>query len=90
MRRQDKLKELFKQIIDKMFEISGYELRYEDLVDRKDDWFSKYEMTAKQEEEWEKFCIGLISKTLRMPKYLAKREFQYIRLCYGLKIKDSE
>lgn len=90
MRRQEKVQQLFKQIIDKMFEISGYELRYEDIVNRKDDWFSKYEMTKKQDEEWEKTCIDLISKTLRVPKYLAKREFQYVRLCYGLKIKDLE
>jgi len=90
MTKQQKTHELFKQVINRMFEIAGYEFRYEEISKRKDDWFSQYEMTKQQDEIWERDCVDLISKKLRLPKYLAKREFQHIRLCYGLKIKDCE
>ena len=37
-----------KILIDKMFELAGHAVKYEDIVDRKDNWFWDWTMTMEQ------------------------------------------
>ena len=75
-----------KDIIDQMFIIAGHDLRYDDVVGRKDNWFQQYTMTEDQRKEWIDWGIKYLKKK-RYYKKIAEREMAWIDLFYGLKIK---
>ena len=88
--KANKEKQLLKELIDKMFEIAGHPLKFEDVEGRKDNWFQQYTMTEAQNEEWRDWGIKLIMKKRRYNKYLADREMRMLDLYCGLKISDSK
>ena len=88
--KEDKEKLILKELIDKMFEIAGHDLKFEDVEGRKDHWFQEYTMTEAQNEEWRDWGIKLIMKKRRYNKYLADREMRMLDLYCGLKISDSK
>jgi hypothetical protein len=90
MKREDKNKLILKGLIDKMFEIAGHPLKFEDVEGRTDNWFQQYTMTEAQNEEWRDWGIKLIMKKRRYNKYLADREMRMLDLYCGLKISDSK
>ena len=90
MKRADKNKLILKELIDKMFEIAGHPLKFEDVEGRKDNWFQQYTMTEAQNEEWRDWGIKLIMKKRRYNKFLADREIRWLDLYCGLKISDSK
>ena len=75
-----------KDIIDQMFIIAGHDLRYDDVVGRKDDWFQKYTMTEVQNKEWKNWGVNYLRKKT-FSKKIAEKEMAWIDLFYGLKIK---
>jgi hypothetical protein len=83
MKRNDKI---IKEIIDQMFIIAGHELRYDDVVGRKDNWFQQYTMTEAQNKEWRDWGVKYLKKK-RYFKKIAEREMAFIDLYCGLKIK---
>jgi len=89
-RKRDKDTLILKELIDKMFEIAGHDLKFEDVEGRKDNWFQQYTMTEAQNEEWRDWGIKLIMKKRRYNKYLADREMRMLDLYCGLKISDSK
>ena len=82
MKRSD---DLVKTLIDQMFIIAGHELRYDDVVGRKDNWFQQYTMTEAQRNEWKEWGISYIRKKKRWSKKLAEREMAFLDLYCGLK-----
>ena len=90
MKRVDKNQLILKELIDKMFEIAGHPLKFEDVEGRTDNWFQQYTMTEAQNEEWRDWGIKLIMKKRRYNKYLADREMRMLDLYCGLKISDSK
>ena len=90
MKRADKNKLVLKELIDKMFEIAGHPLKFEDVEGRTDNWFQQYTMTEAQNEEWREWGIKLIMKKRRYNRYLADREMRMLDLYCGLKISDSK
>ena len=40
--------DIAKTLIDKMFEIAGHQVTFEDIKDRKDNWYQQYTMTEEQ------------------------------------------
>jgi hypothetical protein len=88
--KANKERSLLKELIDKMFEIAGYDLKFEDVEGRKDHWFQEYTMTEAQDEEWKDWGIKLIMKKRRYNKYLADRQMRMLSLYCGLKISDSK
>ena len=90
MKRADKNKLVLKELIDKMFEIAGHPLKFEDVEGRTDNWFQQYTMTEAQNEEWRDWGIKLIMKKRRYNKYLADREMRMLDLYCGLKISDYD
>jgi hypothetical protein len=76
-----------KDIIDQMFIIAGHQVGYDDIVDRKDDWYCQWTMTEDQRKEWIDWGVAYIRKKKRWPKNLAEREMAYLDLYCGLKIK---
>lgn len=83
MKTNDKI---IKEIIDQMFIIAGHDLRYDDVVGRKDNWFQQYTMTEDQNKEWKDWAIAFLKKK-RYYKKIAEREVAMIDLYCGLKIK---
>lgn len=75
-------------LINKMFELSGHRVTYQDVLVRKDDWYNQYTITKDQEEEWIKFGIDVIRKEMKVPKYKAEREMGMVLLNWGLKCKE--
>jgi hypothetical protein len=88
--KANKERQLLKELIDKMFEIAGHDLKFEDVEGRKENWFQQYTMTEAQNEEWRDWGIKLIMKKRRYNKYLADREMRMLDLYCGLKISDSK
>jgi hypothetical protein len=88
--KANKERSLLKELIDKMFEIAGHDLKFEDVGGRKDHWFQEYTMTEAQDEEWKDWGIKLIMKKRRYNKYLADRQMRMLSLYCGLKISDSK
>ena len=81
------LDNIIKEIVMKQFDIIGEtDVKFEDL---KGEWYTDYTATTKQDKEWEEFCIKLMMKELRYTKKYARKQFQFINLSYGLKIKDN-
>jgi hypothetical protein len=89
-RKRDKDTLILKELIDKMFELAGHDLKFEDVEGRKDNWFQQYTMTEAQNEEWRDWGIKLIMKKRRYNKFLADREMRMLDLYCGLKISDSK
>lgn len=88
--RQEKIDLFLVDVINKMFEIAGHDVTYEDIKDRKDDWYTQWTMTVEQNEEWKEWGIQEIRKRFRYNKNWAEREMSMIILQWGLKFSDWE
>jgi len=88
--KQSKERLLLKDLIDKMFEIAGHDLKFEDVEGRKDNWYQQYTMTEDENKEWVKWGIDHIRKKRRLYKKLAEREMLYLNLYCGLKTIENE
>lgn len=86
--KTNKERQLLKELIDKMFEIAGHNLKFEDVEGRKDNWFQQYTMTETQNEEWKEWGTKLLAKKRRYGKKLADREMRMLDLYCGLKINN--
>lgn len=87
--RQEKIDQCMVTLINEMFKIAGHDVGFEDIKDRKDGWYTQWSMTEEQNQEWVKFGVDLIKKTLKINKKLAEREMQWFNLNYGLKIEEK-
>jgi hypothetical protein len=86
--KTNKERQLLKELIDKMFEIAGHNLKFEDVEGRKDNWFQQYTMTETQNEEWKEWGTKLLVKKCCYGKKLADREMRMLDLYCGLKISN--
>lgn len=77
-------------LINQMFIIAGHDVTYNDIKDRKDNWYAQWTMTVQQNEEWKLWGIDYLRKNLKMNKALAEREMLWINLMWGLKYSDFE
>ena len=88
--KENKKKLIIKELIDKMFEIAGHPLKFEDVEGRTDNWFQEYTMTEDQNKEWKDWGIKLLKKKRRYNNYLADLEIRMLDLYCGLKISDYD
>ena len=88
--KQSKQQRAVIDIINKMFELAGHEVTFEDVLHRKDNWFLEYTITEQQDREWVKWGIDYIRKNLKMNKERARREMMWMALSFGLKIQKDE
>ena len=85
------IRNLFLQnVINKMFEIAGHQITYDDVKDRKDAWYAEWTMTVEQNEEWKKWGIVEIKKQFKYNTLIAEREMGMISLMWGLKFSDFD
>lgn len=91
MNKVEKEQWIVKMLIDEMFIIAGYpDVSYEDIIDRKDNWWMDWSMTVEQNEQWKKAGIDILRRERKWPKYRAVREMDWFSLLYGLKFSDYE
>ena len=86
----EKAHSIVKHLIDKMFEFANLDVKYEDILGRKDDWYSQYTMTQEQHDLWREYSINYIKKEGRKPLKWAESEFVWFNLSYGLKIEQPK
>lgn len=95
---QQKLKQMAKRntqfiaetLINKMFEIAGHQVIFEDVKDREDNWYQQWTMTESQNLEWMEWGVSYLRKQLRINKKLAEREMGWINLSWGLKLRQDD
>ena len=88
--RQEKDELFIKDVINKMFEIAGHSITFDDIKDRKDDWFTQWTMTMEQNEEWKEWGIKEIVKRFRCNKKYAETQMGMISLNWGLKFSNFD
>ena len=85
---QEKKEKTVIDLINKMFEISGHTVTYDDIKERQDAWYTEWTMTVSQNEEWKKWGKKYLMKHLRMYSKIAEREMDMVSLMWGLKLSD--
>ena len=75
-------------LINQMFIIAGHQVTYEDIKDRKDNWWTEWTMTMAQADEWKAWGVDYLRKNLKLTKVLAEKEMQWVNLQWGLKYSD--
>jgi len=88
--KTNKERMFLKELIDKMFEIAGHNLKFEDVEGRTDNWYQQYTMTEAQNKEWREWGVKYIKKKKRHYSKIAEREMAMLDLYCGLKISDYE
>ena len=82
---EEKKEKLMIDLINKMFEIAGHNVTFEDIKDRKDDWYNQWTMTEDQYNQWRKWGVKQIKKVTKLTDVYADREMAMIGLNWGLK-----
>lgn len=88
--REQKREQVLIDLINKMFEIAGHEVTYDDIVGRTDQWYTEWTMTMAQAEEWRKWGKQHLKKALRISAKQAERDMMWANLQWGLKCNDFE
>jgi predicted ArsR family transcriptional regulator len=86
--RKEKLDKSIIDLINEMFRIAGHEVTYEDIKDRKDDWYTQWTMTMAQNDEWKAWGKTYLIKNLKLTSKYAEREMAMVSLMWGLKFND--
>ena len=86
--KQQKQYKMLVDLINEMFRIAGHAVTYDDVKDRKDDWFQQWTMTMDQNAEWQRWGKKYLQKNLNMYAKQAEKEMQWISLMWGLKLSD--
>ena len=85
MTPKEKQMKVVEELINKMFEIAGHEVTYNDIKDRKDDWYTQWTMTQDQERDWINWGVDHIRKQLKIPLQRAKLEMNMCNANWGLR-----
>lgn len=88
--REEKKEKAVKDLINQMFVIAGHDVTFEDIKDRKDDWYAQWTMTVQQAEEWKQWGKKYLMKELQMKAKQAETEMLWINMQWGLKYSNWE
>jgi len=85
---EQKREKMVVDMINKMFEIAGHSVTYDDVKDRKDDWYTQWTMTVEQNDEWKDWGRKYLMKELKMNKKYSETQMGMISLMWGLKFSN--
>jgi hypothetical protein len=88
--REEKREKAIIDLINQMFIIASHQVTYDDVKDRKDNWFQQWEMTAEQADEWKKWGKKYLMKNLNMYAKQAEKEMLWFNLQWGLTYSNWE
>lgn len=80
---------IVEDMINKMFKIAKHDVKFDDIKDRKDNWYQHWTMTNDQNSEWREWGIQYLRKNKRLVAHHAKTSMAWFDLMYGLTIKDA-
>ena len=60
--RKNKDEIIVETMINKMFEIAGHNVTFEDIKGRTDNWYQQWTMTEEQNQEWREWGIKYLKK----------------------------
>lgn len=83
--REQKRVKAVEDILNKMFEVAGHKVTFDDIKDRKDNWYQQYTMTETQYEEWKLWGKLYLIKNLKLYSKQAENEMSWICMQWGLK-----
>lgn len=86
-RKRPTPEDIVREVINRMFEIAGYDVCYEEIAGRKDDWYMQWEMTEEQGDIWKQWMIEYFIKECKYSPKMAEREAAMCNLMWGLKYK---
>jgi transcription initiation factor IIE alpha subunit len=86
--KQEKKEKSVIDLVNMMFEIAGHTVTFEDIKDRKDNWFHQWTMTTEQNDQWKLWGKKYLIKNLRMNAKMAEKEMMWVSLQWGLKFSD--
>jgi hypothetical protein len=86
--REQKREKAVIDLINEMFIIAGHEVTYDDIKDRKDNWYQEWTMTMQEYEDWKVWGKKYLMKSLRLSAKLAEKEMMWVGLQWGLKCRD--
>lgn len=90
----DKRKIFVTDALNKMFEICGSTMKYEDAVEaskNRSEWYLENEWNSDQREVWKKWFVTEVMKRKIVPSLQhANREFDWFDLAYGPKLNDTQ
>lgn len=89
MRAPDAQK-ILEHLINKMFEYAHVPQTYNDIKDRKDDWYFEHTMTTEQSNAFKDYAIRYLKRELKTGYYKADTEYQWFDLMYGLRVSDKK
>lgn len=79
--------EVVLEILNK--QLSYFDKTVDDVKDN-EKWYEENSFTEEQFEEWKNFSIELLRKKLKFNKTFAEKQFMWINLMWGFKIKENE
>jgi len=85
---EEKKEKAFIDLINQMFIIAGHDAAYDDIKDRKDDWYQQWTITNEESEEFLEWGKRYLMKHLQSTAKLAEKEMAWFFLAYGLKQSD--
>jgi hypothetical protein len=72
-------------ILNKMFEIAGHKVTFDDIKDRKDAWYNDWTMTEEQYDKWKEWGMKQFKKRFKLTDLYAERQMALIGSNWGLK-----
>jgi hypothetical protein len=82
---EERREKMLIDVLNKMFEIAGHNVTFDDIKDRKDAWYNEWTMTESQYDEWQKWGVKEYKKKFKLTEDYAKRQMGMIGLNWGLK-----
>lgn len=82
--------EIVRTIINKMFEIAGHNVTYDDVKGRTDAWYQDWTMTVAQDKKWKEWMVEYFKKDCKYYAKIAQREAAFCSLMWGLKYSDFD
>jgi|694.fasta_scaffold37092_2 aminoglycoside/choline kinase family phosphotransferase len=79
--------EVVLEILNK--QLSYFDKTVDDVKDN-EKWYEENSFTEEQFKEWKNFSIELLRKKLKFNKTFAEKQFMWINLMWGFKVKENE
>lgn len=81
---------IVEHLINKMFEYAHIPQTFDDIKDRKDEWYREFTMTQEESDAFKDYAVRYLKRELKTGYYKADTEYQWFDLMYGLKISDKK
>lgn len=82
--------DIVRHLINKMFEYAHVPQTYNDIKDRKDEWYQEFTMTQEESDAFKDYAIRYLKRELKTGYYKADTEYQWFDLMWGLRISDKK